>query len=238
MPRLIIAMVGAIGFHVLLLITVLPEHEVVEPEVEGSGHVTVNIMRRQAPVQELIEEPVAEPDQVEKKEETAQPEQVVKPIPLPAPRKSEPVNETKVPVEKVVESTKEKKVVSKTISTEQVPEKVAEPLNEIPSTDVEIDSSAAESLRQPEPLETVNRPPAYPSLARKRGWQGTVLLEVDVQSDGMVKNIQIKESSSYKLLDKEALDAVRKWRFSPGLKAGEPVSMKVIVPIHFLLQDN
>ena len=111
-------------------------------------------------------------------------------------------------------------------------------MNEIPSTDVEIDSSAVESLRQPEPLETVNRPPAYPSLARKRGWQGTVLLEVDVQRDGMVKSIQINKSSSYKLLDREALDAVRKWRFSPGLKAGEPVPMKVIVPIHFLLQDN
>ena len=68
MPRLIIAMVGALGFHVLLLMTVLPEHEVVEPEVKGSGHVTVSIMRRQAPVPEVIEELVAEPDQVEKKE--------------------------------------------------------------------------------------------------------------------------------------------------------------------------
>ena len=238
MPRLIIAMVGAIGFHVLLLMTVLPEHEVVEPEVKGSGHVTVSIMRRQAPVPELIEEPVAEPDQVEKQEKTVQQEQVIKPIPLPAPKKSEPVNDTKVEVEKVAESTKEKKLVSKTIPVEPVPEKVVEPLNEIPSTDVEIDSSAAESLRQPEPLETVNRPPSYPSLARKRGWQGTVLLEVDVQSDGKVKSIQIKKSSSYKLLDREALDAVRKWRFSPGLKSGEPVPMKVIVPIHFLLQDN
>ena len=238
MPRLIIAAIAALGVHVLLLMTVLPEHVVVEPEVKGSGHVTVSIMRRQTPVPEVIEEPVAEPEQVEKQEETIQQEQVVKPIPLPAPRKSEPVNETKTPVEKVAESTKEKKVVSKTIPAEPVPEKVTELLNEIPSTDVEIDSSAAESLRQPEPLETVNRPPAYPSLARKRGWQGTVLLEVDVQSDGMVKNIQIKKSSSYNLLDREALDVVRKWHFSPGLKSGEPVPMKVIVPIHFLLQDN
>jgi protein TonB len=238
MPRLIIAMVGAIVFHVMLLMTALPEHEVVEPEVKGSGHVTISIMRRQAPVPEVIEEPVAEPDQVENHEETVHQEQVVKTIPLPPSRKSEPLNEIKVPVEKVVESTKEKKVVSKTIPAQSVLKKVVEPLNENPSTDIEIDSSAAESLRQPEPLETVNRPPAYPSLARKRGWQGTVLLEVDVQSDGMVKSIQINKSSSYKLLDREALDAVRKWRFSPGLKSGEPVPMKVIVPIHFLLQDN
>jgi len=238
MPRLIIAVVGAIVFHVVLLMTVLPEHEVVEPVIKGSGHVIINIMRRQAPAPEVIEEPVAEPDQIEKQEEMVQQEQVVKSIPLPHFRKPEPVNETKVPVEKVVESTKEKKVVSKTIPAQSVLKKVVEPLNENPSTDIEVDSSAAQSLRHPEPLETVNRPPAYPSLARKRGWQGTVLLEVDVQSDGMVKSIQINKSSSYKLLDREALDAVRKWCFSPGLKSGEPVPMKVIVPIHFLLQDN
>ena len=238
MPRLIIAMVGAIGLHVLLLMKVLPEHELVEPEIKGSGHVTVSIMRRHAPVSEVIEEPVAEPDQVEKQEEEVHQEKVVKPIPLPPPRKLEPVSKTKVPVKKVAESIKEKKLVSKTIPAEPVPKKVAEPLDENSSPDFEVDSSAAESLRQPEPLETVNRPPAYPSLARKRGWQGTVLLEVDVQSDGMVKSIQINKSSSYKLLDNEALDAVRKWRFSPGLKSGEPVPMKVIVPIHFLLRDN
>ncbi len=238
MPRLIIAVIAALGLHVLLLMMVFPEHEVIEPEVKGTGHVTVSIMRRQAPVLEVIEEPVAEPDQVENHEETVHQEQVVKPIPLPPSRKTELVNETKVPVEKVVESTKEKKVVSKTIPAQSVLKKVVEPLSENLSTDIEIDSSAAESLRQPEPLEIVNRPPAYPSLARKRGWQGKVLLEVDVQIDGMVKSIQINKSSSYKLLDREALDAVSKWRFSPGLKFGEPVPMKVIVPIHFLLQDN
>ena len=56
MPRLTIAAIAALGFHVLLLMMVFPEHEVVEPEVKGSGHVTVSIMRRQAPVPEVIEE--------------------------------------------------------------------------------------------------------------------------------------------------------------------------------------
>ena len=111
-------------------------------------------------------------------------------------------------------------------------------IQEIQLTEEEAMLSEVETLRSPEPIKAFNRPPVYPSLARKRGWEGTVLLEVDVLSDGMVKSIKVKESSSYELLDTKALDAVRKWRFSPGFKAGEPVPMKVLVPVHFLLQDN
>lgn len=242
MVRLVIAVIAALGLHVLLLMTVLPEWRVVGPEVKGSGHVTVRIGRRHAPEPEVIEEPVVE-QQLEQQEETIVPEQDVNPVPLPPlippPEKFEQGKETVVPVKKVAENTEEIQAVGKTIPAEPALEQVkASALEDIPVTDVAADSSAAESLRRPEPLATVNRPPAYPLLARKRGWQGTVLLEVDVRSDGMVENIAIKESSSYELLDREALAVVSKWRFSPGLQAGEPVPMKVVVPIHFLLQDN
>jgi protein TonB len=243
MPRLTIAVITALGLHVLLLMMVFPEHKVIEPEVKGTGHVTVSIVRRQSPVPEVIKEPVVELDQVKQQEERIQQEQdsmqVPHPVQVAPPLEPEKVEEKIVSVKKVVEKAKEKNEAKKRVPVaELVPQKVSEPLQEILLTDVETDSSAAESLRQPEPLETVNRPPVYPALARKRGWQGTVLLEVDVQSDGMVKNIQVQESSSYTILDREARNAVKKWRFSPGLKFGEPVAMKVIVPVHFLLQDN
>ena len=45
-------------------------------------------------------------------------------------------------------------------------------------------------------------------------------------------------ASLYELLDSEAVATVRKWHFSPGSRAGIPVPMKVLVPIHFLLQEN
>ena len=112
MVRLTIAVIAALGLHLLLLMTILPEHQIIEPEVKGSGHVTVSIVRHQAPVPEVIEEPVAEPDQVEQQEETVQQEEIIKQIPLPTfmplPQKPERVKDTTVPVKKVVESTKKK----------------------------------------------------------------------------------------------------------------------------------
>ena len=32
--------------------------------------------------------------------------------------------------------------------------------------------------------------------------------------------------------------AVKKWRFQPGSMSGKPVEMKVLVPVHFLLQKQ
>jgi protein TonB len=248
MSRVAIALAAALGLHVLLLMTILPGHQVVEPEIKGSGHVTVSIRHSSPPPPEMVEEPVVEPEQIEQVEKTVQQEVEVQqtnednsiqlPVQVATPPRPEPVNDVIAPVKTVVETPMKKKVAHKVVLPESVPGKVVSPLQDISSLDDEVDSSEMESLRQPEPLEAVNHPPAYPSLARKRGWQGTVLLEVDVQSDGMVKNIQIKESSSYGLLDREAVDAVREWRFSPGLKAGKPVPMKVLVPIHYLLQDT
>ena len=74
--------------------------------------------------------------------------------------------------------------------------------------------------------------------ARKRGWEGKVLLAVAVASDGAVQAVRVQSGSSHDLLDEAALQAVRGWRFQPGTRDGEPVAMQVLVPVHFILQDN
>lgn len=88
------------------------------------------------------------------------------------------------------------------------------------------------------PLATDNRPPEYPTLARKRGWEGKVVLTVAVGSDGTPQSVQVESGSGHELLDEAALRAVRTWRFQPGSRSGEPVASQVQVPVHFLLQDN
>jgi len=45
----------------------------------------------------------------------------------------------------------------------------------------------------------------YPVLARKRGWQGEVLLWLEINTQGEISNIAIKRSSGYKLLDRNAV---------------------------------
>lgn len=93
-------------------------------------------------------------------------------------------------------------------------------------------------LQQAVPLAVDNRPPDYPALARKRGWEGKVLLEVAVASDGGVQEVRVQNGSNHDLLDEAALRAVREWRFQPGTRDGKPVAMQVLVPVHFILQDN
>ena len=45
----------------------------------------------------------------------------------------------------------------------------------------------------------------YPVLARKRGWQGEVLLWLEINSQGEISNIAVKRSSGYKVLDRNAV---------------------------------
>ena len=79
--------------------------------------------------------------------------------------------------------------------------------------------------------------PAYPILARMRGYEGMVLLAVEVTADGRAGEIRIKRSSGYALLDQSALDAVRRWRFEPARNMNTPLAMTVDIPVRFALHE-
>jgi TonB family protein len=81
-----------------------------------------------------------------------------------------------------------------------------------------------------------NSLPAYPMLARRRGYAGVVMLSVEVLADGRVGHLEIKKTSGYDLLDISAMDAVRVCKFSPAKKMGTPVPMWVDVPVRFALK--
>lgn len=83
-----------------------------------------------------------------------------------------------------------------------------------------------------------NPVPAYPHLARKLGWQGAVLLRVQVSADGRCAAAQLKRSSGHALLDEAALEAVKAWRFIPARQDDRPVNAWVDVPIRFNLKPG
>ena len=83
-----------------------------------------------------------------------------------------------------------------------------------------------------------NARPAYPPLARLRGYQGMVVLFVEVLSDGRVGQVGIRRSAGHEILDRAALEAVMTWRFEPGRKEGRTVAMSVEVPVRFVLNGN
>lgn len=83
-----------------------------------------------------------------------------------------------------------------------------------------------------------NDRPAYPLAARLRGYEGMVLLSVEVSADGRVDDLMVKRSSGYEVLDRSALEAVRNWTFEPARRMGQPVRMRVDIPVKFVLQGQ
>ena len=83
-----------------------------------------------------------------------------------------------------------------------------------------------------------NPAPPYPSEARRRGWQGTVLLTVEIRENGRPERITLKESSGHAVLDNAALGAVERWTFVPAQQNGKPVRSVAEVPVIFSLQGR
>ena len=78
-------------------------------------------------------------------------------------------------------------------------------------------------------------PPRYPYESRRLKEQGTVVLDVLLGPDGRVERIAVRTSSGHARLDKAALDAVRRWRWSPMLRDGQAVAVRGLVEIPFTL---
>ncbi len=83
-----------------------------------------------------------------------------------------------------------------------------------------------------------NPKPDYPSLAKSMGWQGKVMLKVQVSEEGLSDAVEIERSSGYEILDESAIEAIKQWRFTPAKRAETPIASSVIVPIIFTLQDQ
>ena len=97
--------------------------------------------------------------------------------------------------------------------------------------------AASQSLvREATPLYDRNPPPRYPQQARKRGFQGRVILNVLVGKDGRVADIGLQESSGHSILDNVAIETVRGWAFTPGRRGEDPVEMWIRVPMLFELK--
>ena len=81
------------------------------------------------------------------------------------------------------------------------------------------------------------RLPSYPALARRRGWEGTATLSLDVAADGSVSAVRVADSSGHRLLDESAEEAAWTWTFAPALRDGKPEASRVTMPVTYRLTD-
>jgi len=95
---------------------------------------------------------------------------------------------------------------------------------------------AAHVIQKVRPFYRKHPAPKYPRIARIRGYQGNVVLEVLVDRNGNVGDLRVLKSSGYPILDKAAEAAVKNWSFEPGIIGEDKVEMWVRIPIRFELK--
>ncbi len=78
--------------------------------------------------------------------------------------------------------------------------------------------------------------PKYPYLAKKRRWQGQVLLLISLDEQGNIINIKIEQSSGFTLLDKTAIKTIRQWQFEPAYAQNKAIRSQLRVPIKYQLR--
>lgn len=75
----------------------------------------------------------------------------------------------------------------------------------------------------------------YPDFARKAGIEGRVFVQFVVNEKGQVVKPEVKRGV-HELLDEEALRAVANLSCDPGMQRGEPVKVRMSLPVSFQLR--
>lgn len=68
--------------------------------------------------------------------------------------------------------------------------------------------------------------------------EGTACVWMFVDSVGRVKHARIHAGSGDQALDRAALRVARVYRFTPRLRKGKPIEMRILLPITFLQPDD
>ncbi|MFC3151363.1 energy transducer TonB [Litoribrevibacter euphylliae] len=200
----------------------------------------------QEPIQKLIDAPIKEP--------------VVDPISKPQLQKAQPAPQVPAIVDSFPQKdTQTTEKVTDVLETEIAAAETESPtikndsktpiseMKETETNEVETESVASQAtaisnqsgvhediILDPQ-FKSDPQPPIYPRLARKRGQEGVVWLDVWLDSRGEQTKLEVYDSSGIGSLDRAAIEAVSKWEFVPKHAAGLTVASRVRIPVHFML---
>jgi len=77
----------------------------------------------------------------------------------------------------------------------------------------------------------------YPALAVRRGYEGTVLIHLEIDRQGKVTEVHLLQSSGYDVLDQAVLKSARNWLYKPARKGNENVADSAQARIRFRLNE-
>lgn len=78
----------------------------------------------------------------------------------------------------------------------------------------------------------------YPRLARLHGYQGTVMLEIELHRQGYIGEIQILKSSGFRILDLAAREAASRMAVGWASQLLHEPSMKIKLPVQYILTEG
>ncbi|WP_416261692.1 TonB family protein [Gibbsiella quercinecans] len=204
-----------VALHAAVIVALAARQQAVLPPVPMPVAVSIEFAHPPAPPVEQPAEPPAPAEAPPPVIDEVAPPPPPKPAPKPKPvvRKKPPVQSKPAP--------SAPRPAENSLSTLPAAKPTPAPAPLVPP------SANAAYLRNPAP--------DYPAAALKRGWQGTVLLQVQVRADGTPQSIRLQKSSGYGVLDEAAKAAVQRWTFVPAQRGGKPEAGWVTVPINFNL---
>ena len=112
---------------------------------------------------------------------------------------------------------------------------------DIPDADIGLDDTVnvpvVDITENTIPPKALHKPkPKYPERARNAGKEGVVKLKATIGIDGKASDIEVLEPLGYGC-DEEAIEALKRSRFSPAQKDGKPVAIRIIIPYRFKIED-
>lgn len=91
-------------------------------------------------------------------------------------------------------------------------------------------------VHEPVPRETPA--PAYPRLARRAGEEGSVLCRLHLDEAGVVRAVEVLESSGHARLDEAAKETLATWSFEPRREDGRAVPGSLLHRVTFRLTSG
>jgi TonB family protein len=94
-------------------------------------------------------------------------------------------------------------------------------------------SESAMVMEAPPELLPGNLQPTYPPAALIGNLRGVVTIRAQVLTNGQVGEMFVRPPRAAGVLEQAAMETVRRWRFKPARRNGEPVSAWVNIPIEY-----
>ena len=243
--RYAIAGVVSVLAHSLLLSAVPNKMVMAMPVGTDSTKVSLNLVSAPAPqptepvaAEPTPPAPVEAPKKVVKEETTVkklvkkkqpEPKPEIKKVTKPAPKKpvekkvEQKVAKKPTPVQKPVENDKPKAIEEVVKAQAPAPAQTASGVNSEPQ------------LVTKPTFATRPSPVKYPCIAKRRGIEGQVLVEIWIDESGKQVKQNLLKSSGTEILDDAALEAIKRWRFSSHIVDGQAIAHRVQVPVRFKL---